>query len=307
MVGQKLEGREILCSVIVIMSINQCISATGNNKFDMVMNGWLRSLRAAGAAGCTSRLPPGPCGIPGLQQWGGGLRAAGLTAAGGEPRCGAVRCGTAGRRRRDSNPGPEAPGRGRAGPSPRGLITAFQHDVIGGEPMIAREGRDVGGPAANSGGGGAEPRQWWNAAAAAAVRVGAAQVWRRGALRGAAGRGGFGAGLSGISRRAGAEPSGGEPRGRGHVHLPAGERGGLLRDGGRAGQVSGADGRGRRVQRPPPGAPPRLRGGSRRESRTAVALRGASGTARRCGPYMAPRERDAARRQRGGAVRGGGG
>ena len=55
--------------------------------------------------------------------------------------------------------------------------------------MIAREGRDVGGPAANSGGGGAEPRQWWNAAAAAAVRVGAAQVWRRGALRGAAGRG----------------------------------------------------------------------------------------------------------------------
>ncbi|XP_046760593.1 death-associated protein kinase 3 isoform X2 [Gallus gallus] len=151
------------------MSINQCISATGNNKFDMVMNGWLRSLRAAGAAGCTSRLPPGPCAIPGLQQWGGGLRAAGLTAAGGEPRCGAVRCGTAGRRRRDSNPGPEAPGRGRAGPSPRGLITAFQHDVIGGEPMIAREGRDVGGPAANSGGGGAEPRQWWNAAAAAAV------------------------------------------------------------------------------------------------------------------------------------------
>lgn len=101
-----------------------------------------------------------------------------------------MRCGTAGRRRRDSNPGPEAPGRGRAGPSPRGLITAFQHDVIGGEPMIAREGRDVGGPAANSGGGGAEPRQWWNAAAAAAVRVGAAQVWRRGALRGAAGRGG---------------------------------------------------------------------------------------------------------------------
>ena len=186
-----------------------------------------------------------------------------------------MRCGTAGRRRRDSNPGPEAPGRGRAGPSPRGLITAFQHDVIGGEPMIAREGRDVGGPAANSGGGGAEPRQWWNAAAAAAVRVGAAQVWRRGA-------GGFGAGLSGISRRAGAEPSGGEPRGRGHVHLPAGERGGLLRDGGRAGQVSGADGRGRRVQRPPPGAPPRLRGGSRREPAPpwrSAALRGRRGAA----------------------------
>lgn len=198
--------------------------------------------------------------------------------------------------------------------------------------MIAREGRDVGGAAANSGSGGAEP--------AAVVECGGGGAGGGGsgaaAARGDAGRGA----ARGSARGSAANPAPqglnraeGKPRDRGHVHLPAGERGGLLRDGGRAGQVSGGRrGRGeapaggkragsgiRGVKLPSSGAPGRPRVcGAGPDARPAplwgfaVPLRCDLGPAWRCGPYMAPRGRERGTdgrtdgRQRGGAGRGGG-
>lgn len=124
MVGQQLEGREILCSVIVIMSINQCISATGNNKFDMVMKGWP----------CASSLcwvTRGPCVMLGRRALQDPrhprAQSCGIPSGGGGGSGAGSPGGAAGIRTRIPQLLGEAGQQG--GATPRGLIRAFQHDV----------------------------------------------------------------------------------------------------------------------------------------------------------------------------------